>query len=155
MVHPNMGWKNQNFKINLYNFVQVIPAEVDHIDFTWEARKGSAVPYKITFMHAPSKAMDNPSVNISTEGIVPTHTDKFRLFFPCTGKVAEQVETLFQVQNLNFIFTALFLCKQNLRCFQFNIFVEHYHIKFNKEKKDKKYFFHDFFFHQFPFDLAH
>ena len=103
-----MGWKNQNFKINLYNFVQVIPAEVDHIDFTWEARKGSAVPYKITFMHAPSKAMDNPSVNISTEGIVPTHTDKFRLFFPCTGKVAEQVETLFQVQNLNFIFTALF-----------------------------------------------
>ena len=103
-----MGWKNQNFKINLYNFVQVIPAEVDHIDFTWEARKGSAVPYKITFMHAPSKAMDNPSVNISTEGIVPTHTDKFRLFFPCTGKVAEQVETLFQVQNLNSIFTALF-----------------------------------------------
>jgi len=76
---------------------QVIPAEVDHIDFTWEAKKGSAVPYKITFIHAPSKAMDNPSVNISTEGIVPTHTDKFRLFFPCTGKVAEQVETLFQI----------------------------------------------------------
>jgi len=76
---------------------QVIPAEVDHIDFTWEAKKGSAIPYKITFMHAPSKAMANPSVNISTEGIVPTHTDKFRLFFPCTGKVAEQVETLFQI----------------------------------------------------------
>ena len=78
---------------------QVIPAEVDHIDFTWEAKKGSAIPYKITFMHAPSKAMANPSVNISTEGIVPTHTDKFRLFFPCTGKVAEQVETLFQVEK--------------------------------------------------------
>ena len=77
--------------------LQVIPAEVDHIDFTWSAKKGSAVPYKITFMHAPSRAMANPSVNISTEGIVPTHTDKFRLFFPCTGKVAEQVETLFQV----------------------------------------------------------
>lgn len=76
---------------------QVIPAEVDHIDFTWSAKKGSAVPYKITFMHAPSRAMANPSVNISTEGIVPTHTDKFRLFFPCTGKVAEQVETLFQI----------------------------------------------------------
>jgi len=76
---------------------QVIPAAVDHIDFTWEAKKGSAVPYKITFMHAPSKAMDNPSVNISTEGIVPTHTDKFRLFFPCTGRVAAQVETLFQI----------------------------------------------------------
>ena len=82
------------------NFPQVIPAEVDHIDFTWEAKKGSAVPYKITFIHAPSRAMDNPSVNISTEGIVPTHTDKFRLYFPCTGKVAEQVETLFQVNNI-------------------------------------------------------
>lgn len=76
---------------------QVIPAEVDHIDFTWEAKKGSAVPYKITFMHAPSKAMENPTVNISTTGLVPTHTDKFRLFFPCTGKVAAQVETLFQI----------------------------------------------------------
>ena len=84
--------------VDLFNF-QVIPAEVDHIDFTWEAKKGSAIPYKITFMHAPSKAMANPSVNISTEGIVPTHTDKFRLFFPCTGKVAEQVETLFQVKK--------------------------------------------------------
>ena len=89
--------------------VQVIPAEVDHIDFTWEAKKGSAVPYKITFIHAPSKAMDNPSVNISTEGIVPTHTDKFRLFFPCTGKVAEQVETLFQVSNLKEHCRILFL----------------------------------------------
>eukprot|EP00092_Neocalanus_flemingeri_P033201 GFUD01036107.1.p1 GENE.GFUD01036107.1~~GFUD01036107.1.p1 ORF type:complete len:407 (-),score=55.69 GFUD01036107.1:549-1769(-) len=76
---------------------QVIPAEVDHIDFTWEAKKGSAVPYKITFMHAPSKAMDNPTVNISTTGLVPTHPDKFRLLFPCTGKVAAQVETLFQI----------------------------------------------------------
>lgn len=76
---------------------QVIPAEVDHIDFTWEAKKGSAVPYKITFMHAPSKAMENPTVNISTTGLVPTHTDKFRLFFPCTGKIAAQVETLFQI----------------------------------------------------------
>ena len=82
---------------------QVIPAEVDHIDFTWQAKKGSAVPYKITFMHAPSKAMDNPSVNISTEGIVPTHTDKFRLLFPCTGKLAEQVETLFQVSGTKLI----------------------------------------------------
>jgi len=76
---------------------QIIPAEVDHIDFTWEAKKGSAVPYKITFMNAPSKAMDKPTVNISTTGLVPTHTDKFRLFFPCTGKVAAQVETLFQI----------------------------------------------------------
>jgi len=76
---------------------QVIPAEVDHIDFTWEAKKGSAVPYKITFMHAPSKAMDNPTVNISTTGLVPTHQDKFRLLFPCTGKVSAQVETLFQI----------------------------------------------------------
>ena len=102
-----MELKGLNLIINALNFLQVIPAEVDHIDFTWEARKGSAVPYKITFMHAPSKAMDNPSVNISTEGIVPTHTDKFRLFFPCTGKVAEQVETLFQVQHSKILFSLL------------------------------------------------
>ena len=57
------------------------------------------MPYKITFMNAPSKAMDKPTVNISTTGLVPTHTDKFRLFFPCTGKVAAQVETLFQVRE--------------------------------------------------------
>ena len=78
----------------------MIPADVDHIDFTWVAMKGSAVPYKMTVMHAPSKAMEvQPSVNISTEGIVPTKTSKFRLFFPCSGKVAEQVETLFQVKT--------------------------------------------------------
>merc|ERR1719277_11963 len=35
--------------------------------------------------------MDKPTVNISTTGLVPTHTDKFRLFFPCTGKVAAPV----------------------------------------------------------------
>ena len=79
----------------------MIPAEVDHIDFTWEALTGSAVPYKITVMHAPSRAMEaQPTVNISTEGIVPTKTSKFRLFFPCSGKVAEQVETLFQVKPI-------------------------------------------------------
>merc|ERR1719410_1910668 len=66
---------------------QVIPADVDHIDFTWEAKKGSAVPYKITSIHAPSRAMNNPSVNISTEGIVPTHADKFRRIKVC--KLAE------------------------------------------------------------------
>ena len=77
----------------------MIPADVDHIDFTWVAMRGSAVPYKMTVMHAPSKAMEvQPSVNISTEGIVPTKTSKFRLFFPCTGLVAEQVETLLQVK---------------------------------------------------------
>ena len=77
----------------------MIPADVDHIDFTWVAMRGAAVPYKMTVMHAPSKAMEvQPSVNISTEGIVPTKTSKFRLFFPCTGLVAEQVETLFQVK---------------------------------------------------------
>ena len=111
-MHPNMDLENLNFVINALNFLQVIPAEVDHIDFTWEARKGSAVPYKITFMHAPSRAMDNPSVNISTEGIVPTHTDKFRLFFPCTGKVAEQVETLFQVQHFYFILLLSFFANR-------------------------------------------
>ena len=36
---------------------------------------------------------------IFVQGIVPTHADKFRLYFPCTGKVAEQVETLFQVRK--------------------------------------------------------
>ena len=92
------------FSILILNYsAQVIPAEVDHIDFTWEAKKGSAVPYKITFMHAPSRAMENPSVNISTEGIVPTHTDKFRMYFPCTGKVADHVEILFKVRTLNII----------------------------------------------------
>ena len=101
----------------------MIPAEVDHIDFTWEAKKGSAVPYKITFMHAPSRAMENPSVNISTEGIVPTHTDKFRLFFPCTGRVAEQVETLFQVSRLNLVVKEIHYSKN---------FINFYKDKFEK-----------------------
>ena len=104
-LKASLLWKLRNSTLHYANhpLLQVIPAEVDHIDFTWSAKKGSAVPYKITFMHAPSRAMANPSVNISTEGIVPTHTDKFRLFFPCTGKVAEQVETLFQVSHTSFI----------------------------------------------------
>ena len=76
---------------------QVIPADVDHIDFTWKARPGSSVPYKLTFIHTPGPAMAAPSVNISQTGLVPTYLDKFRLFFPCTGKVAAQVETLLQV----------------------------------------------------------
>ena len=41
---------------------------------------------------------------IFVQGIVPTHADKFRLYFPCTGKVAEQVETLFQVRKNLFPF---------------------------------------------------
>jgi len=76
---------------------QVIPADVDHIDFTWKARPGSSVPYKLTFIHTPGPAMEAPSVNISQTGLVPTYPDKFRLFFPCTGKVAAQVETLLQI----------------------------------------------------------
>lgn len=78
---------------------QVIPAAVDHIDFTWKARPGSSVPYKLTFIHTPGPAMDPPSVNISQTGLVPTYPDKFRLMFPCTGKVAAQVETLLQVNT--------------------------------------------------------
>ena len=31
----------------------MIPATVDHIDFTWRARPGSSVPYKLTFIHTP------------------------------------------------------------------------------------------------------
>ena len=77
--------------------IQVIPADVDHIDFTWKARPGSSVPYKLTFIHTPGPAMAAPSVNISQTGLVPTYLDKFRLYFPCTGKVAAQVETLLQV----------------------------------------------------------
>jgi len=76
---------------------QVIPADVDHIDFTWKARPGSSVPYKLTFIHTPGPAMAAPSVNISQTGLVPTYLDKFRLYFPCTGKVAAQVETLLQI----------------------------------------------------------
>ena len=76
---------------------QVIPAGVDHIDFTWRARPGSSVPYKLTFIHTPGPAMAAPSVNISQTGLVPTYPDKFRLHFPCTGRVAAQVETLLQV----------------------------------------------------------
>lgn len=76
---------------------QVIPATVDHIDFTWRARPGSSVPYKLTFIHTPGPAMEAPSVNISQTGLVPTFQDKFRLSFPCTGKVAAQVETLLQI----------------------------------------------------------
>ena len=78
---------------------QVIKAEVDHIDFTWKAAPHSAVPYKMTFIHTPGPAMDPPTVNISMAGLVPTYTDKFRLYFPCTGKVAAEVDTLLQVQQ--------------------------------------------------------
>ena len=57
---------------------QVIPADVDHIAFTWKARPGSSVPYKLTFIHTPGPAMEAPSVNISQTGLVPTYPDKFR-----------------------------------------------------------------------------
>ena len=74
---------------------------MDHIDFTWRARPGSSVPYKLTFIHTPGPAMAAPSVNISQTGLVPTYQDKFRLHFPCTGRVAAQVETLLQVSQLS------------------------------------------------------
>merc|ERR1711962_1297767 len=76
---------------------QVIPAKVHHIDFTWRAGPHESVPYKMTFIHTPGPAMDPPTVNISPAGLVPTYTDKFRLHFPCTGKVAAEVDTLLQV----------------------------------------------------------
>ena len=76
---------------------QVIPAEVDHIDFTWRASPHTAVPYKMTFIHTPGPAMDPPTLNVSMAGLVPTYPDKFRLNFPCTGKVNAEVDTLLQV----------------------------------------------------------
>jgi len=76
---------------------QVIPAEIDHIDFSWRASPREAVTYKMTFIHTPGLAMDPPSVNVSMAGLVPTYTDKFRLTFPCTGKVDAEVDTLLQV----------------------------------------------------------
>jgi hypothetical protein len=76
---------------------QVIPAEVDHIDFTWRASPHTAVPYKMTFIHTPGPAMDPPTLNVSMAGLVPTYADKFRLHFPCTGKVNAEVDTLLQV----------------------------------------------------------
>ena len=75
----------------------MIPAEVDHIDFTWQAQTGEAIPYKMTFIHTPGPAMEALSVNVSMAGLVPTYVDKFRLMFPCTGKVAAEVDTLLQV----------------------------------------------------------
>jgi hypothetical protein len=77
--------------------LQVIPAEVDHIDFTWRASPHTAVPYKMTFIHTPGPAMDPPTLNVSMAGLVPTYADKFRLYFPCTGKVNAEVDTLLQV----------------------------------------------------------
>lgn len=76
---------------------QAIPADIDHIDFTWSATPRSAIPYKITFIHTPGPAMDPPKVNVSLSGLVPTHEDKFRLYFPCTGKAAAEVDTLLQI----------------------------------------------------------
>ena len=78
---------------------QAIPADVDHVDFTWRTGRNTAVPYKMTFIHTPGPAMDPPTVNISMAGLVPSYTDKFRLHFPCTGKVSAEVDTLLQVQH--------------------------------------------------------
>ncbi len=77
----------------------MIPAEVDHIDFTWRASPHTAVPYKMTFIHTPGPAMDPPTLNVSMAGLVPTYADKFRLYFPCTGKVNAEVDTLLQVRS--------------------------------------------------------
>jgi hypothetical protein len=52
----------------------------------------------MTFIHTPGPAMDSPTLNISMAGLVPTYPDKFRLFFPCTGKVNAEVDTLLQVK---------------------------------------------------------
>ena len=76
---------------------QAIPADIDHIDFSWKATPGSSVPYKLTFIHTPGPAMDPPTVNVSVTGLVPTHEDKFRLMFPCTGRAAAVVDTLLQI----------------------------------------------------------
>jgi hypothetical protein len=92
------GAEPLTFEVSMKDDSQVIPADVDHIDFTWRARPGSSVPYKLTFIHTPGPAMAAPTVNISQTGLVPTYPDKFRLLFPCTGKVAAQVETLLQVR---------------------------------------------------------
>ncbi len=87
----------------------MIPAEVDHIDFTWRASPHTAVPYKMTFIHTPGPAMDPPTLNVSMAGLVPTYADKFRLYFPCTGKVNAEVDTLLQV-SLEAIFSEKSFC---------------------------------------------
>lgn len=80
--------------INNYalNYVVPIPSKIDALHFTWESTAAQPLPYSIAIKTSNSPALPVTKLNISSTGTIPTSTQTFTVFLPCSGPVTDEVD---------------------------------------------------------------
>lgn len=77
---------------------QIIPYQVSALIFHWKATRPN-VGYSIHIIHSPGPAMDRPTLNISSTGVVPMkENSQFAVIFPCTGIAEGEIDFLLQIK---------------------------------------------------------
>ncbi|CAH0724633.1 unnamed protein product, partial [Brenthis ino] len=82
-------------QINFYalNFVVPVPATIGELHFTWQSLTRRPLPYTLRVEVEPDQqALHTPTLNISSEGFVPTEPQTWRVDLPCTRTVAAEVD---------------------------------------------------------------
>ncbi|KAI5712381.1 hypothetical protein M8J75_007860 [Diaphorina citri] len=87
----------RNGTINYYamNFTVLVPAHMKELEFTWQAHQKSIL-YSWSAAYS-SLAMTPPMFNISMQGEIPPRLETFRVTFPCTGTVSDDIKVVLQL----------------------------------------------------------
>jgi RYK receptor-like tyrosine kinase len=90
----------QDGTVNKYalGFVIPVPTSVSALHFTWAAPPPSSLQYSLTTSSSHPGALLTPPVNISSQGIVPTAPQVWRLSIQCTGTEAAEVVVTLDIQ---------------------------------------------------------
>ncbi|GLV43127.1 doughnut on 2 [Carabus blaptoides fortunei] len=73
------------------NFVVPVPAHIDSLHFTWQSLTGRPLQYDVEVEIPSQEALNQPYLNISTSGSVPTLPQTFSVALPCSGIIAAEV----------------------------------------------------------------
>ncbi|XP_030756297.1 tyrosine-protein kinase Drl-like [Sitophilus oryzae] len=74
------------------NFVVLVPKDVDTIKFSWQSLLNYSLPYILEVKYGPGNkgVLLPPQMNVSSNGVIPTSVQTFRITMMCTGlKTAE------------------------------------------------------------------
>ncbi|XP_026681243.1 tyrosine-protein kinase RYK-like [Diaphorina citri] len=77
------------------NFTVLVPAHMKELEFTWQAHQKSIL-YSWSAAYS-SLAMTPPMFNISMQGEIPPRLETFRVTFPCTGTVSDDIKVVLQL----------------------------------------------------------
>lgn len=93
-----LGLENELFyvtegRVNKYamGFVIPVPSTVSALHFTWHSGPASSPSYHITTSTSHPIALPTPLLNITSEGMVPTEPQVWRLSLQCSGAEAAEV----------------------------------------------------------------